>query len=280
MTLVYRDPPGNPGFLPHRINDISLEVISPLGTVYFGNNGLTEGNASTPDGAANSVDTKENVWVNGPTPGAWTVEILGADINTDLYPAIGGNNADFSLWITGATEGSCSSSQPVNYCTAGISASGCVAAISASGTASASAPSGFVVTAAGVEGDNHGLFFFGQNGRQAIPWGNGTSYQCVVPPVHRAGVLPGTGTTGGCDGHFCRILTVTGARPARSRTTTRAPVPRSRRSSGTATRSRPQTRPRASPTRSSSASLRDRRPGNLEGSPEVLCNPRADAVPG
>jgi hypothetical protein len=163
---------------------------------------LTEGNASTPDGAANSVDTKENVWVIGPTPGAWTVEILGADINTDLYPAIGGNNADFSLWITGATEGSCSSSQPVNYCTAGISASGCVAAISASGTASASAPSGFVVTASGVEGDNHGLFFFGQNGRQAIPWGNGTSYQCVVPPVHRAGVLPGTGTTGGCDGSF------------------------------------------------------------------------------
>ncbi len=74
-TLVYRDLPGNPGFLPHRINDISLKVISPLGTVYFGNNGLTEGNVSTPDGSANAVDTKENVWVNAPTPGAWTVEI-------------------------------------------------------------------------------------------------------------------------------------------------------------------------------------------------------------
>ena len=61
--MVYRDLPGNPGFLPHRINDISLKVTSPIGTVYYGNNGLTAGNVSTPGGSANTVDTKENVWI-------------------------------------------------------------------------------------------------------------------------------------------------------------------------------------------------------------------------
>jgi hypothetical protein len=51
-----------------------------------------------------------------------------------------------------------------------------------------------------VEGDKDGLFFFGTNGQQANSWGNGTSYQCVVPPVSRAGVLSGSGTQDLCDG--------------------------------------------------------------------------------
>jgi len=100
--------------------------------------------------------------------------------------------------------GSCSAS--VSYCTPGSSASGCQALISATGTASATASSGFVVTASAVEGSKDGLFFFGQNGRQANPWGNGTSFQCVVPPVRRAGLLTGTGTPGACDGMFGQDL--------------------------------------------------------------------------
>jgi hypothetical protein len=62
--------------------------------------------------------------------------------------------------------------------------------------------SGFTLLAATVEGAKSGLCFFGANGRQANPWGNGTSYQCVAPPVSRAGLLPGTGTSGACDGAF------------------------------------------------------------------------------
>jgi len=86
------------------------------------------------------------------------------------------------------------------YCTAGTSASGCRALLSTTGTASATAPSGFVLSASGVEGAKDGLFFFGTNGRQANPWGNGTSYQCVVAPVQRGGLLTGTGSAGACDG--------------------------------------------------------------------------------
>jgi len=92
------------------------------------------------------------------------------------------------------------------YCTAGTSAGGCTAAISASGTPSASAATGFDLTAAGVEGGKVGLFFFGTNGRQANAWGNGSSLQCVVPPVHRGALLAGSGTAGACDGTFAYDL--------------------------------------------------------------------------
>jgi hypothetical protein len=87
------------------------------------------------------------------------------------------------------------------YCTAGTSASGCVAAISGAGSASASASSGFDLIAADVEGKKRGLFFYGTNGRQAAPWGNGSSYQCVIPPVTRTNLLQETGTSGLCDGY-------------------------------------------------------------------------------
>ena len=93
-----------------------------------------------------------------------------------------------------------------NYCTAGTSASGCQASLSVSGHASASAGSGFNVTATDVEGNKQGLFFFGTNGRQANSWGNGTSFQCVVPPVKRGGVLAGVGTNGQCDGSYSQDL--------------------------------------------------------------------------
>ena len=94
----------------------------------------------------------------------------------------------------------------VNYCTAGVSTNGCQATLSTSGAPSASANSGFSLLAAGVEGSKDGLYFFGANGRQANSWGNGTSFQCVVPPVTRAGLLSGTGTNGLCDGAFSQDL--------------------------------------------------------------------------
>jgi hypothetical protein len=93
-------------------------------------------------------------------------------------------------------------SAPESYCTAGTSASGCQALMASSGVPSATAPSGFTLEAADVEGQKDGLFFFGTNGRQANPWGNGSSFQCVVPPVVRTPTMSGSGTVGACDGSF------------------------------------------------------------------------------
>ena len=95
---------------------------------------------------------------------------------------------------------------PVSYCTAGTSTAGCQAALSSSGAASATAGAGFLMFATGVEGAKDGLFFYGQNGRQANPWGNGTSFQCVVPPVKRGGLLSGSGNAGTCTGAFIQDL--------------------------------------------------------------------------
>ena len=112
--------------------------------------------------------------------------VIGSDEQTGLY-----------IWSTCLTE---------TYCSAGTSAAGCEAKISAVGTASASASAGFTLSGADVEGQKTGMFFFGANGRQANPWGNGSSFQCVTPPVDRGGLLPAAGTTGACDGSFAQDL--------------------------------------------------------------------------
>jgi hypothetical protein len=88
-----------------------------------------------------------------------------------------------------------------NYCTAGFSASGCQAALSACGTPSATATGGFAVIASSVEGSKDGQFYFGTSGPQFNnSWGNGTSFQCILPPIMRGGVVVSGGTNGLCDG--------------------------------------------------------------------------------
>jgi hypothetical protein len=98
------------------------------------------------------------------------------------------------------------SSEPVVYCTSGVSASGCRARIGAQGIASASAPKGFWLTAQSVEKDKSGIFFYGTNGRQATPWGNGSSLRCVAPPVRRGGLMNASGSTETCSGTFALDL--------------------------------------------------------------------------
>jgi hypothetical protein len=165
----------------------------------------------------------------------------------------------------------------VDYCTAGISASGCRATLATAGTASASAPAGFELRAITVEGQKPGLFFFGTTGRQAVAWGNGTSYQCVVPPVRRAGFLALSGSSGACDGAFvqdlnalwCPLCPKAGANPG----------------AGAVVRAQ-LWYPRASPTESSSPSPRrrgthptSRRPRTTRGSPQEKAPPLSPPTP-
>ena len=103
-TMVYPDPPGTTSASLHRINDLSLRVTSPGGTVYHGNNGLLAGNWSTSGGSPNTIDTVENVFVQNPQAGTWTIEVRAAEINQDAYLATPGTaDAVFSLVVTGGT---------------------------------------------------------------------------------------------------------------------------------------------------------------------------------
>ena len=118
-----------------------------------------------------------------------------------IFLGAGGSIAhNFSTWDTGL------GGLAANFCTAGTSANGCSALLSSAGAPSATATSGFTLTATAVEGAKDGLYFFGANGRQASSWGSGTSFQCVVPPVTRARLLQGSGTSGTCDGVFSEDL--------------------------------------------------------------------------
>jgi serine protease AprX len=116
-TMVFADPPGNPAALQDRVNDLTLRVTAPDGTVYYGNNGmvataisgagqLAGANYSVPGGAPNTVDTVENVFVQNPAAGAWTVEVIAAQVVQDAHrETTAVTDADFALVVTGVTAG-------------------------------------------------------------------------------------------------------------------------------------------------------------------------------
>jgi len=103
VTMVYSDLPGVVGSAKHRINDITLSVTSPSGDRYWGNNGLDDDLWSTPGGDANDIDTVENVFVENPEAGTWTVEVWGNEIVADAHLETPEVDADFALVAIGGT---------------------------------------------------------------------------------------------------------------------------------------------------------------------------------
>lgn len=101
VTMVYLDPKGPTSATQHRINDLSLKVTSPTGSVYWGNNGLNTANVSPVGGSANTKDTVENVFVSSPPAGVWTVEILGTEITQDARKETAAIDADYALIVRG-----------------------------------------------------------------------------------------------------------------------------------------------------------------------------------
>lgn len=107
-TLVYRDPPGNTVSSVARINDLSLRVTAPGGApVYWGNNGLLNGNWSVAGGSANTIDTVENVFIEAPAEGTWTVDVLATEVNEDGHPGTPAIDAVFALVVSGAVRVPC-----------------------------------------------------------------------------------------------------------------------------------------------------------------------------
>ncbi len=115
-TMVYNDLPGTTSSTRHRINDLSLRVTSPSGTVYHGNNGLAAGNYSSAGGSSNIIDTVENVILANPPAGIWTVQVSASEINMDARPeTVGVNDADFSLVVSGVSMSATVSDSQVTY---------------------------------------------------------------------------------------------------------------------------------------------------------------------
>lgn len=99
-TLAYTDPAGSPNALKATVNDLTLKVTAPDGTVYWGNNGLLAGNWSTSGGSANTVDTVENVLIQTAAAGTWTIEVIATAVNVDGHVETSATDADYALVVS------------------------------------------------------------------------------------------------------------------------------------------------------------------------------------
>ena len=106
-VLNYSEPAGNPSASSQLINDMSLKVTSPNGTVYWGNDGLEDGNWSnvgTAAGPEDHVNPIECVFVANPTPGNWTVEVLATAIVMDNHVETAVVDADYGLVVSSSKD--------------------------------------------------------------------------------------------------------------------------------------------------------------------------------
>ncbi len=121
VTMAYADPAPNPiNQTQHRVNNLDLTVTSPGGATYNGNWGLgryTSGSTGSGEGAfelwsatggtPDGKNTVENVFVQNPAAGNWTVTVTAAEINAPgRIENPGVMEADFALVVTGGV-GSC-----------------------------------------------------------------------------------------------------------------------------------------------------------------------------
>jgi hypothetical protein len=104
VTLVWTDIQGTTSASQHRINNLDLKVTSPLGSVFWGNNGLMEGNWSAAGGSPNTLDTTENVFIQNPIGGNWNIEVIAAEINQDGHVETPEVDADYALVISGGVD--------------------------------------------------------------------------------------------------------------------------------------------------------------------------------
>jgi hypothetical protein len=104
-TMVYADLPlATPFASPHRVNDLSLKVTAPNGTVYYGNTGMSTTPVTlytAPGGSPNTLDTVENVYVQNPAYGLWQVEVSAPLVALDQHLETPAVDADFALVSSG-----------------------------------------------------------------------------------------------------------------------------------------------------------------------------------
>jgi hypothetical protein len=116
VTMVYADPPGIPNSTSNLVNDLSVKVISPSGTLCWGNFGLVScpipgaclddffvGNWSVPASSTLAKDHKnnvENVFIKNPQPGTWTITVSADSIVQDGHVETPLLDADYALVVS------------------------------------------------------------------------------------------------------------------------------------------------------------------------------------
>jgi hypothetical protein len=84
ITLAWTEPPGTLNASFASVNDLDLEVVDPNGQLYRGNVFNTTAGHSITGGAKDDRNNVEQVHINNPVTGAWTVRVRGAAVNQAL----------------------------------------------------------------------------------------------------------------------------------------------------------------------------------------------------
>ncbi|MEA3312145.1 MAG: S8 family serine peptidase, partial [candidate division WOR-3 bacterium] len=91
ITMNWTDYPGELYASPALVNDLNLEVVSPSGKVYRGNN--FSDNVSVEGGDFDTKNPVENVFVNSPETGEWEIRVHANNVPAGPQP--------FALVVTG-----------------------------------------------------------------------------------------------------------------------------------------------------------------------------------
>ena len=103
ISLVWTDPAATIGAEKALVNDLDLKVTAPNGRIYKGNNGLTEAQWSSEGGSADELNNVENVFIQNPQPGEWTIEVFASNIALDGHTETAEMDQDFALVASGCT---------------------------------------------------------------------------------------------------------------------------------------------------------------------------------
>ena len=157
ITLAWSDYPGNPSATKMLVNNLDLEVTGPGGAFYRGN--VFAGGWSVAGGGADSTNNVENVYVESPAAGLWTVTVRGFNVPQGPQPyavvvgglASPGPPVEHELTVTPPVNGTVTSVDGFIHCGAGGAACSHLYAAGASVNLGATPDTGFAL--AGWTGD-------------------------------------------------------------------------------------------------------------------------------
>jgi subtilisin family serine protease len=100
ITLTYTDVPGLPATIPALVNDLDLEVVSPEGFLFRGNQ-FSAGESIPQASATDVVNNVEGVHLEFPTPGEYLIRVRARKVVEDSRRETPAIDQDFALVISG-----------------------------------------------------------------------------------------------------------------------------------------------------------------------------------
>tara|TARA_R110002072_G_scaffold139249_3_gene282745 strand:+ start:16571 stop:19582 length:3012 start_codon:yes stop_codon:yes gene_type:complete len=101
ISLNWNEPAANPSAAADLVNNLSLRVLSPNGTEYWGNVGLEDGPWSVAGGSEDTINSIENVFILNPAAGNWYVQVMATSIVVDNHVETPSVDADYGLACVG-----------------------------------------------------------------------------------------------------------------------------------------------------------------------------------